>query len=161
MAWYKTTYDEVETRLRARIPGLKDVALWNNQVDDLKGDVNEEYPWNMPAVFPAFGGGEWTREPNGNRRSTDYEFRLHVCLARYDDQLDHLDDILAYINALDDWKGATHVERFDLVEDAIDDERTNVIHHVLTFRALVCDGSLAQELAPATAQATAHEINRG
>lgn len=141
MNWLTTTYDEIETRLRDKVPTLKSTDLYNNQFDDLKDErLNEEYPWDFPCCFIAFGGGAWERQPDGTRVSRDYEIRLHVGSYTYDEGRGHLDTVTAYANALDGWTGT--FLKMEFTRDAVDDERRNVIEHVLLFTCTVCDDSM-------------------
>jgi hypothetical protein len=140
MNWYTETYDEIEDRLRDQIPALRAVELYNNQFDDLKSETeNEEYPFDFPCCFIAFGGGNWERQPDGSRMSRDYELRLHVGSETYDEGREHLENITAFANALDGWTG-TYIKT-EYRREVVDDERRNVIEHTLIFICTVCDDS--------------------
>ena len=158
MSWLTTTYDEIVARLKTAVPTLKSTDLFNNQFDDLKdGGTNEEYPWQFPCCFVAFGGGSWERQADNNRISRDYEIRLHIGSHTYNEGRGHLDTIPAYANALDGWTG-TYC-KLDFIQDIVDDSRTNVIEHILVFRATVVDCSPTETDPPVTQVATDLEIN--
>lgn len=140
----------------AKVTNLRVVALHNGQGLDFKGDENQEHPYAFPMVAISFAGGEWRTESDRVRYADDYRFRMHVYQELYADEhtgstsqaaaLVHLDFIDLVINALDDWTGALHVSRFSYRSELLDEDRTNVVEHVLEFSGSVIDDSLLAQI---------------
>lgn len=172
MAWRSETFLDIQTRLMAEVEGLQMVVLHNNQGLDLKGDTNEEHPYNLPMIALAFGGGEWRSESDRVRYADEYIFRLHVYQNLFADDhsgsasqaaaLEHLDFIDSVINALDDWTGARNVRRFQFRQETLDEDRTHIVEHVLEFTGQAQDCSLKdkQMAAQTTQKAIQKEIVR-
>lgn len=172
MAWRSETFLDIQTRLLAEVAGLQAVVLHNQQGIDLKGDTNQEHPYNLPMIALAFGGGEWRIESDRVRYADEYVFRLHVYQNLFADEhtgsasqaaaLEHLDFIDQVINALDDWTGARNVRRFHFRQETLDEDRTHIVEHVLEFTGQAQDCSLKdkQMAAQTTQPANKEEIVR-
>jgi|GEM_PF-4676508 len=154
MGWRSQTFLDVQTRLLGQVPSLRSVDVFNNQFEDYKADTgNEEQPLPFPLVLVEFAGGDWMLYNDRLTRYADpYLFRLHVGQelqydsdnhsAQQEEALTHLDFIDEVINALDDWTGGMHVERFLFQFEQLDTQRTHLIEHILEFKGKVLDDSL-------------------
>ncbi len=156
-----------------RVSGLTTLVLHNNQGVDFKAAAgNQEHPYSFPLIALSFVGGEWELQSDRSRQSNEYIFELHVYQILFSDEhtgstsqadaLEHLDFLDQVINALDDWTGARHVERFLFQTEALDEDRTQVVEHVLQFQGKATDSSLNElnEAATERAVAATQEIIR-
>lgn len=69
----KQIFQAICARLTERVPEIKFIDLWNNNVAALNGGAL----WPVPAVFIEFEAIEWRQQNNGARRG-DVAVRLHL-----------------------------------------------------------------------------------
>lgn len=69
----KQIFQAICTRLSERVPDIKFMDLWNNNVQTLNGGA----VWPLPAVFVEFETIEWRQQNNAARRG-DVAVRLHI-----------------------------------------------------------------------------------
>ena len=69
----KQIFQAICARLDERVPEIKFMDLWNNNVQTLNGGAT----WPLPAVFVEFEAIEWRQQNNGARRG-DVAVRLHL-----------------------------------------------------------------------------------
>lgn len=163
--WRETTFLEMQQLILDGMPDIKSIDLYNNQLDDYRGDENNSIPLAMPLVLIEFVGGDWEHDQN-IRKSADYFFRLHLVLDDYQythsgnptqsQALAQLDKISELANVLD-LKTLTFAHNFEFVREELDASRTNIINHILDFVVTVVDCSLEEARALAQVQITATE----
>lgn len=151
MSFQRATIEAIIERLETAVTELHSVERFNNQFEDLKDEgLNEEFPYRFPCAFVGLGGGEWLREPNGARQANPYTFRVHCGFDTYDGSLDDLDLIEDVTNALDMWSWTSDDDLYFIQmtfkREFVDEERTNVVEHILEFEALAYDCSLAAQI---------------
>lgn len=69
----KQIFQAVCARLSERLPEIKFIELWNNNVAQISGGAT----WPLPAVFVEFETIEWRQQNNAARRG-DVAVRLHI-----------------------------------------------------------------------------------
>lgn len=150
--WRSDTFLEMQQLILDQMPEIKAIDLYNNQLDDYRGEENRAAALPKPLVLIEFTGGDW--EHDGNIRiSKDYFFRLHLVLEDYQktysgsptqsQALEHIDKVSTLANVLD-LKTLTHAHNFEFVREEIDTSRTNLVNHILDFTAMVMDCSLEE-----------------
>ncbi len=158
MGWRSETFLEMQTKIQDAMPEIKQIDLFNNQLEDYRGETNLSEYLTMPLVLIEFVGGDW--EHDGDRRiAKEYFFRFHLVIQDYTsthtanpnqaDALAHLDMMDALANALD-LHTLTYAHSLSFVREEIDTSRTSIISHILDFVANVVDGSLEEQNAPDT-----------
>lgn len=158
MGWRSETFLEIQALIQADMPEIKQVDLFNNQLEDYRGETNLSEYLDMPLVLIEFVGGDW--EHDGDRRiAREYFFRLHLVIEDYTsthtanpDQaaaLEHLDKMDTLANCLDQ-QTLEYAHNFNFVREEIDTSRTSIISHILDFVASVTDCSLEEQNAPDT-----------
>lgn len=95
----KQIFQSICARLAERVPEVKFLDLWNNEVQTLNGGA----VWPLPAVFVEFEQIEWRQQNNGVRRG-DVAVRLHI-ITRAVTTHGHTDpkqsDALAFLDLID------------------------------------------------------------
>ena len=156
--WRSITFLEIQDLILNSDIGMKAFDLFNNQLDDYRGDENNAPYLAMPHVLIEFVGGDW--EHDGKVRiAEEYIFRLHLVIEDYQrshsgssDQaaaLAHLDKISDLANLIDS-QTLTYAHNFEFIREEIDRSRTNIIVNMLDFVARVIDCSLEEATAPET-----------
>lgn len=69
----KQIFQAICARLKERVPEIRFMDLWNNNIQMLNGGA----VWPLPAVFVEFETIEWRQQGNGARRG-DVAVRLHI-----------------------------------------------------------------------------------
>lgn len=69
----KQIFTAIAQRLADRIPEIRFIDLWNNNITTLNGGAT----WPLPAVFVEFETIEWRQQNNAARRG-DVAVRLHI-----------------------------------------------------------------------------------
>lgn len=69
----KKIFQAICARLAERVPDVKFIDLWNNNIQTLNGGA----VWPLPAVFVEFEQIEWRQQNNAARRG-DMAVRLHI-----------------------------------------------------------------------------------
>lgn len=150
--WRSITFLEIQQLILDQMPEIKAIDLFNNQLDDYRGEENNAATLPKPLVLIEFVGGDWKHEQN-IRISEDYFFRLHLVLADYQkthsgsttqsQALENLDKVSILANVLD-LITLTYAHDFEFVREEIDASRTNLINHTLDFVSRVVDCSLEE-----------------
>lgn len=163
--WRSDTFLEIQQLILDQMPEIKAIDLFNNQLDDYRGEENNAAALPKPLVLIEFVGGDWVHDGN-IRKSEDYFFRLHLVLEDYQktysgsptqsQALEHIDKVSTLANVLD-LKTLTHAHNFEFIREEIDTSRTNIVNHILDFTAMVVDCSLQEDRALNQVQITATE----
>lgn len=148
MGWRSTTFVEISNKIKADVSSIKEVALFNNQLDAWRGEVNDDFNLPIPTVLLEIVGGD-CEHVGFVRTYPAHIFRLHVVQECYQSEhtntptsLAHLDFIDLVTNSIDG-QSFTYASSFEYQSYEIDQSRTNLIVHILTFSARVQDDSLA------------------
>lgn len=150
--WRQTTFEEIQQLILDQMPEIKAIDLFNNQLDDYRGEDNNAAALPKPLVLIEFVGGDWKHEQSV-RISENYFFRLHLVLSDYQkthsgsttqsQALANLDKVSVLANVLD-LKTLTYAHNFEFMREEIDASRTNLINHTLDFVSRVVDCSLEE-----------------
>ncbi|WP_052594129.1 hypothetical protein [Aureispira sp. CCB-QB1] len=165
--WRQTTFEEIQQLILDQMPEIRAIDLFNNQLDDYRGEDNNAAALPKPLVLIEFVGGDWQHDQN-IRISEEYFFRLHLVLSDYQkthsgsttqsQALANLDKVSILANVLD-LKTLTYAHNFEFVREEIDASRTNLINHTLDFVARVVDCSLEEARALDQVQITTANSN--
>lgn len=95
----KQIYQAICTQLSKRVPEIKFIDLWNNNIQTLNGGA----VWPLPAVFIEFETIEWRGQNNGTRRG-DVAIRLHIitrAIATHGHRDPQMPEALAFFDLID------------------------------------------------------------
>lgn len=95
----KQIFQAICTRLGERVPEIKFMDLWNNNVQALNGGA----VWPLPAVFVEFETIEWRQQNNGARRG-DVAVRLHLvtrAVSTHGTSDPNMPDALGFLDLID------------------------------------------------------------
>lgn len=129
----KEFVNDIETRLRARIPELITFGVFNNQFENEPTEI----PFRYPAIFIEFQELTYRSETYGTQK-IDLEFTLHVGFTQLRENLSYFDTIQNVGVALHGFAGSyfSEITRLRAIPD---NNHGNVIVWAITFRTVLTD----------------------
>jgi hypothetical protein len=121
-------YEKLVEVLKKNVPEVKHIDLWNRNVEF----IDEEMPWERPAVFVEFGPIEWTPLTMRSLRGTG-KVRIHLVVDWTDDKM--LESFIAstkIIQTLQDLSG-DGFDGFELVETQTNHNHEELVESIEVF----------------------------
>lgn len=143
----KQLYLAIKAQLQAKVPAIKFIAMWNDQLRDTNDGKN--YSFRMPAVFVEFvlptqiggvGNNIQVYEP--------LEVKIHILHEQYDAQngtmdvnLDVFDFKQSVYKALQLFQAA-NTSVFDRQSEEQDYDHTNIYHYIQPYMIAMVDNDM-------------------
>lgn len=143
-----TIYQDLVTRLNAKVPELLTVRKWNNQFTN----EDRENAFRYPACFIGFTSMEWLPTSANTPLTTNLHqqqrgeliITLYLGFEKYEDESDSWPDIEPIIQKvwhwLQGWSGSSeYYNAFNRIQEREDNNHDNVIIWEIDFRVGVYD----------------------
>jgi hypothetical protein len=129
----KEFINDIEIRLRARVPEMVTFGVFNNQFENEPNEI----PFRYPAIFIEFQELTYRSETFGSQK-IDLEFILHVGFTQLRENLSYFDTIQNVGVALHGFAGSyfSEITRLRAIPD---NNHGNVIVWQITFRTTLTD----------------------
>lgn len=127
---YRTEIHDTITSALRQIPEILHIGLWNENIQF----INQEQPWQRPAVFIEFLPADWTapsKEPG--ILTADTQIRLHIVTDAITATLDNRTELSSDITAALCCTHGQYFTRIRLAQNATNHNHDEVIEDIDTY----------------------------
>lgn len=143
----KELYLEIKARLEAKVPAIKFIAMWNNQLSDTND--GKTYSFLMPAVFIEFITPTQIGSIGNNVQIYEpLEVKLHILHEQYDAMDGTMDvnlDVFTFkqdvFKAMQLFQGSK-TSVFDRQSEDQDYDHTNIYHYIQSYFCALTDSDM-------------------